>query len=102
MPSVTGAEDASRLAGTQVTPSPGESTNARRRRGADAIPAGTLRMPAPLNQLPWEVAKDQFSPQGADFIGTLLTQMTQPNAVLKSAVLGAVMIKCSVRFAGDG
>jgi hypothetical protein len=30
-----------------------------------------LRMSAPLNQLPWEVAKDQFGPQGADFIGVM-------------------------------
>jgi hypothetical protein len=30
-----------------------------------------LRFPAPLNQLPWEFAKDQFGPQGADFIGVM-------------------------------
>jgi hypothetical protein len=24
-----------------------------------------------LNQLPWDVAKDQFGPQGADFIGVM-------------------------------
>jgi len=30
-----------------------------------------LRFPAPLNQLPWNVAKDQFGPQGADFIGVM-------------------------------
>jgi hypothetical protein len=30
-------------------------------------------MPAPLNQLPWDVAKDQFGAQGADFIGVLGT-----------------------------
>jgi len=28
-------------------------------------------MPAPLNQLPWDVAKDQFGLQGADFIGVM-------------------------------
>ena len=32
-------------------------------------PAEPLRMPAPLNQLPWDLAKDQFGSQGADFIG---------------------------------
>jgi hypothetical protein len=32
---------------------------------------GPLRLPAPLNQLPWEFAKDQFSAQGADFIGIM-------------------------------
>src|SRR5664280_2367106 len=30
-----------------------------------------LRLPAPLNQLPWEFAKDQFGPQRADFIGVM-------------------------------
>jgi hypothetical protein len=30
-----------------------------------------LRMPAPLSQLPWELAKDQFGAQGADFIGVM-------------------------------
>jgi hypothetical protein len=36
-----------------------------------------LRMPVPLNQLPWNVAKDQFGVQGADFI----------------AVMGALMVR---------
>ena len=31
----------------------------------------SLRVPAPLNQLPWNFAKDQFGPQGADFIGLM-------------------------------
>jgi len=30
-----------------------------------------LRLPAPLNQLPWDVAKDQFGSQGADFIAIM-------------------------------
>jgi hypothetical protein len=30
-----------------------------------------LRLPAPLNQLPWDIAKDQFGAQGADFIGAM-------------------------------
>lgn len=30
-----------------------------------------LRLPTPLNQLPWDVAKDQFGAQGADFIGVM-------------------------------
>src|ERR1017187_9545451 len=54
-------------AGTRATPSPGGSIAARRRHH----PPEPLRMPAPLNQLPWEFAKDQFGPQGADFIGVL-------------------------------
>ena len=28
-----------------------------------------LRLPAPLDQLPWDLAKDQFGPQLTDFIG---------------------------------
>jgi ParB/RepB/Spo0J family partition protein len=34
-------------------------------------PPEPLRLPAPLNQLPWDVAKDQFGSQGADFIGVM-------------------------------
>src|SRR5450755_2061099 len=30
-----------------------------------------MRVPAPLNQLPWEFAKDQFGPQRADFIAVM-------------------------------
>ena len=30
-----------------------------------------LRLPAPLTQLPWDLAKDQFGTQGADFIGVM-------------------------------
>jgi hypothetical protein len=34
-------------------------------------PPEALRLPVPLNQLPWEFAKDQFGAQGADFIGLM-------------------------------
>jgi hypothetical protein len=34
-------------------------------------PAEPLRLPPPLNQLPWDVAKDQFGAEGADFIGVM-------------------------------
>ena len=34
-------------------------------------PAEPLRLPPPLNRLPWDVAKDQFGRQGADFIGIM-------------------------------
>src|ERR1035437_3737460 len=40
-------------------------------RGAQAKTPEPLRLPAPLNQLPWDLAKDQFGPQGADFIGVM-------------------------------
>jgi len=34
-------------------------------------PPEALRLPAPWDQLPWNVAKDQFGAQGADFIGVM-------------------------------
>jgi len=34
--------------------------------------ADPLRLPKPLDQLPWNVAKDEFSPYGIDFIGVAL------------------------------
>src|SRR3984885_1582356 len=40
-------------------------------RSARAPPPEPLRLPTPLEQLPWNVAKDQFSPQGADFLGVM-------------------------------
>ena len=40
-------------------------------RAAQTEPPAVLRVPAPSNQLPWEIAKDQFGVQGADFIGAL-------------------------------
>jgi hypothetical protein len=33
--------------------------------------AEPLRLPAPLSQLPWDVAQSQFGVQGADFIGIM-------------------------------
>jgi hypothetical protein len=41
------------------------------RRAAQPQTPEPLRMPPPLNQLPWELAKDQFGVQGADFIGIM-------------------------------
>jgi hypothetical protein len=42
-------------------------------RAAQTPPPEPLRFPVPLNQLPWELAKDQFGAQGADFIGVMST-----------------------------
>src|ERR1700675_3094262 len=42
-----------------------------RRAAAHPEPPEPLRLPPPLNQLPWEFAKDQFGSQGADFIGVM-------------------------------
>ena len=36
-----------------------------------------LRIPAPLNQLPWDLAKDEFGGKGADFIALACTLLTQ-------------------------
>ena len=41
------------------------------RRATQARPPEPLRVPAPLHQLPWDLAKDQFGAQGADFIGAM-------------------------------
>jgi len=40
-------------------------------RSAQIPPPDPLRFPAPLNQLPWNLAKDQFGTQIADFIGVM-------------------------------
>lgn len=34
-------------------------------------PPAPLRVPAPLDRLPWDVAQDEFGVQGADFLGLL-------------------------------
>jgi hypothetical protein len=49
------------------------------RNGQDRVPE-PLRLPPPLNQLPWDIAQSQFGVQGADFIGvfgTLLLRTAQ-------------------------
>lgn len=40
-------------------------------RGACDEPPEPLRLPSPLNQLPWDIAQSQFGVQGADFIGVM-------------------------------
>jgi hypothetical protein len=40
-------------------------------RAGQAEPPEVLRVPAPLDQLPWEFAKDEFGSQQADFMGVL-------------------------------
>ena len=43
-------------------------------------PPEALRLPPPLNQLPWDIAQSEFGVQGADFIGVmgaLLLRSTQ-------------------------
>ena len=49
-------------------------------RGACDEPPEPLRLPSPLNQLPWDIAQSEFGVQGADFIGVmgaLLVHSTQ-------------------------
>ena len=40
-------------------------------RGASDKPLEPLRLPSPLNQLPWDIAQSEFGVQGADFIGVM-------------------------------
>ena len=40
-------------------------------RGASDKPPEPLRLPTPLNQLPWDIAQSEFGVQGADFIGIM-------------------------------
>ena len=40
-------------------------------RGASEQPPEPLRLPSPLNQLPWDIAQSEFGVQGADFIGVM-------------------------------
>jgi hypothetical protein len=40
-------------------------------RAVQTPPPEPLQFPAPLNRLPWDLAKDQFGMQGADFIGVV-------------------------------
>jgi hypothetical protein len=45
---------------------------ARRLKQRTAIvppPPAPLRVPPPLDRLPWDIAQDQFGVQGADFLG---------------------------------
>jgi hypothetical protein len=63
-------------AGTRATPSPTGSISGRH---TPNRPPEGMRLPAPLNQLPWEFAKDQFGPQRADFIGIMGALMVRRN-----------------------
>ena len=75
-------------------------------------PAEPLRLPAPLNQLPWDVAKDQFGGQGADFIGCmgallLRTAKDQfsgyvPHSTSLAGLLPDSPLKTSSRFGHTG
>jgi hypothetical protein len=44
-----------------------------RERGEQDRPPEPLRLPPPLNRLPWDIAQDQFGVEGTDFIGVLST-----------------------------
>ena len=51
-----------------------------RERGEQDRPPEPLRLPPPLNRLPWDIAQDQFGVEGTDFIGilsTVLLRVTQ-------------------------
>ena len=42
-------------------------------RGSSGGAPEPLRLPSPLNQLPWDIAQSEFGVQGADFIGVMGT-----------------------------
>ena len=42
-------------------------------RAASANPLEPLRVRAPLDRLPWDIAQDEFGAQGADFLGVMGT-----------------------------
>jgi len=43
------------------------------RRNTEKPPPELLRVPAPLTQVPWDLAKDEFGARGADFLGVVST-----------------------------
>ena len=46
-------------------------------------PAKPLRIPAPLDQLPWDLAKDEFGPQAVDLIALTCTLISVRNGRLR-------------------
>lgn len=66
-------------------------------RRAREQPPEPLRLPAPLERLPWDLAKDQFGAQGADFLGLMGTLVVRsakdqirPHAADSTRVPGAL------------
>lgn len=49
----------------------------RRNANEATKPAEPLRVPPPLDRLPWDLAKDQFGAKGADFIGVMGTLLVR-------------------------
>ena len=47
-------------------------------RGSADPPPEPLRLPPPLNQLPWDIAQSEFGVQGADFIGVMGALLLRP------------------------
>ncbi len=76
MPGVAPAEAPSQLA----PPEPGYAIAYRidQRAAQTQPPPEVMRLPAPLNELPWEFAKDQFGAQRADFIGSMGALLVEP------------------------
>jgi len=68
VPGETPAEDASELAAPNLDYA---AAYRLQQRQAQGDPPEPLRLPPPLNQLPWGLAKDQFGAQGAEFIGVM-------------------------------
>jgi len=47
------------------------------RRSAQERPPEPLRVPAPLNRLPWDLAKDELGGQATDFLGIMGTLLVR-------------------------
>ena len=66
--------------GRSTSPLPPASSRSSASSSSPAWPPSPLRLPPPLNQLPWDIAQSAYGPQGADFIaimGGLLLRETQ-------------------------
>ena len=47
-------------------------------RGALDRPPEPLRLPPPLDRLPWDIAQSEFGVKGADFIGVMCALLIHP------------------------
>jgi len=58
------------------------------------------RVPAPLNELPWELAQEEFGVIGADFLGSLGRKLVEAKSSIRRKEIGQVgsgVAKSSIR-----